>query len=243
MPNTDEPGQFQARSRDPMWWFENLAGREESYGVRALRRSFSGWEPPHIGLVLLFLPGERWVLSCPVGTDKISAVRFGRCLAILDIEVTPDFAAQWLKDNGQVVPRKLRESLRRPGPNLFDDPRVRRFYESTEEHTRYPNQRRREDGAARASHGIPQKPPIHVDLERLLIYVGNEPVALKNHTVAVFAEALVKARGDWVSFPKLAATNETLRRANQTRLVNALRQIPALKKRIEAEPGKGSRLR
>jgi hypothetical protein len=89
---------------------------------------------------------------------------------------------------------------------------------------------------------VPGKPSIRVDVRKSMIYVGEEIFSLRNESVSVFADALVKANGHSVSFSDLKKTHPILDGVNPSRLIRELRKVPGLKDRVDAQPGKGTRL-
>ena len=86
------------------------------------------------------------------------------------------------------------------------------------------------------------KPLIRVDVNKEMIWLDDEPISV-SAPAAYFIDALINAKGNWVSLPKDAPTQ-----AHRNMIGNRPDRIrkklpPNLKSLVESKGGKGSRLR
>lgn len=230
-----------------MQCFESLAGDLEWFDLEPLRRSdiFCGKWPPHHFTILYAIPGDRWVLGYVDGLNDIDA-RTGTLIPFQDIEVTPGFVARWLADNGHPWPDSLRGVVARQGGNPYQDLRVQRFYHECEARSRgqfLPTPPAASSESTPTVTPAQDDSPFRVDVEECVIYVDGKAYQLLREPIAVYAEALIKAKGHWVSFPEMVRDHPILEGANQTRLIARLREIPGIRERIQTKPGCGARLR
>ena len=87
------------------------------------------------------------------------------------------------------------------------------------------------------------RPNVRVDIEGQRVYVGDEEFAVTNEARLLFLAALIKKRGNWISFEEMILIFPELTGGNQSRIKSELiKKVPLLKNRIESIRGKGYRL-
>jgi len=83
---------------------------------------------------------------------------------------------------------------------------------------------------------------IRVEVEKEMVWLGDEPISVST-AAAYFIDALISAKGNWVSFPKDAPTEEH-RQMISKRPDRIRKKLPSkLREMVESKGGKGCRLR